>query len=209
MRKVPIVTGHIYHIFNRGVNKGDIFFSQRDYQRFLEAANHYKTKSSKFALRNYLYDPVSSERIVEVLAYCLMPNHFHFLIKQLADWGITSFIRHLANSYAHYVNLKYKRNGPLFEGRFKNVLIETDEQLIHVSRYIHLNPLVSGLVSDLNDYQWSSYSCYVTDHLDDLCSPEQSLGYFQSKEEYKKFVLDQADYGRELEKIKHLVIDPD
>lgn len=210
MRKVPIVTGQIYHVFNRGVNRGDIFFSPRDYRRFLETAIHYKTKSSKFTLRNYLGDPVSPGGAgVEILAYCLMPNHFHFLIKQLVDGGITWYMQHLSNSYSHYINTKYKRTGPLFGSRFKNVLVETDEQLLHVSRYIHLNPLVSNLETDLQKYPWSSYLSYFDWGGNELINSNIILSYFNSPEEYHKFVLDQADYGRELEKIKHLTIDHD
>ena len=221
MRKTPLATGHVYHIFNRGVNKQAIFFDKSDYTRFLKAAIHYKSKSTKFGYElenervSIVDDTGSSGELalqpkvpkVEVLAYCLMPNHFHFLIKQLEDEGITGFMRRLMNSYAHYINVKRKRVGPLFAGRFKNVLIETDEQFLHVSRYIHLNPLVSGLVDSLEGYPWSSYACYVNGADDKLCSPDGVVKMFESATEYKKFVLDQADYGRELERIKHLVLD--
>lgn len=87
------------------------------------------------------------------------------------------------------------------------MLIESDEQLIHVSRYIHLNPLVSNLVSGLKDYHWSSYLSYVGNFDDRLCDPKLILGFFKSREDYEKFVLDQADYGRTLEQIKHLALE--
>ena len=213
-----LATGHIYHIFNRGVNKGNIFFEEGDYKRFIRVAVHYLTSKRTFSHSGLIKtgsdtgspksDPVSEiEKKVQVLAYCLMPNHFHFLIKQIAHKGITWYMQHLGNSYSHYVHTKHKRVGPLFEGRFKNVLVQSDEQFIHVSRYIHLNPLVSGLVSGLDDYNWSSYLRYVNDIEDSLCDPEPVLALFKSKEDYKQFVLDQADYGRELEKIKHSTID--
>lgn len=220
MRKVPLTTNEIYHIFNRGVNKDKIFFSEKDYKRFYLAAIHYKTKSTKFSYETN--DPVSSasgdvssasgkfkdkEAKVQIFAYSLMPNHFHFLVKQLVDGGITSYLRHLANSYSHYVNIKYKRVGPLFQGRFRNVLIESQEQLIHVSRYIHLNPLVSGLVSNLKDYQWSSYLAYIGEANDELGDTRPILEDFRSKRDYERFVLDQVDYGRALEQIKHLTFD--
>lgn len=215
MRRVPIVTSQIYHIFNRGVNKNEIFFKDEDYKRFFQASIHYKTKNSKFSYEKLVLtfnDPVSlgreeNEPKVQILAYSLMPNHFHFLIKQLVDDGLTSYIRQLANSYAHYVNVKYRRIGPLFQGRFKSVLIESDEQLIHVSRYIHLNPLVSDLVSDLKNYRWSSYLSYVGNYNHGLCDPKLVLDFFKSKLEYEKFVLDQEDYAKELERIKHLTFD--
>ncbi len=210
MRKTPLITNHIYHVFNRGVNKGDIFFSQKDYERFLSAARHYLTKNSKFSYEKDTNsnDPVSLELKpkVEILAYCLMPNHFHFLIKQLKEDGITSYMRRFMNSYSHYVNVKNKRVGPLFQGRFKGVLIDSDEQLLHVSRYIHLNPLVSSLVADLNDYPWSSYKAYIEKNTnEDLSKPNIILSNFKTTEDYKKFVSDQEDYARSLELIKHVL----
>lgn len=215
MRKTPLVTGHVYHIFNRGVNKQDIFFEKWDHVRFLKAAAYYKSKNSKFSYEFGaakvlpLNDDTGSleKPKVEVLAYCLMPNHFHFLIRQLEDSGITDYMRRFMNSYAHYVNVRQKRIGPLFAGRFKNVLIETDEQLLHVSRYIHLNPLVSGLVNDLEAHPWSSYSSYVNGGGDDVCTSGEIIRMFKSRDDYRKFVLDQVGYGKELERIKHLMMD--
>lgn len=209
MRKVSLVTDQIYHIFNRGVNKGEIFFQERDYQRFLLATKHYLKKTSKFShekLLTNISDPGSEILRVEILAYCLMPNHFHFLIKQKIDGGVTSFMQQQINSYVHYVNIKHKRLGPLFQGRFVSVLVDTDEQLTHVSRYIHLNPVVSGLVRDLNCYRWSSYLPYIRGFDDEICSQSFILGKFKSKEDYKRFVLDQASYGQSLEQIKHHLV---
>jgi putative transposase len=213
LRKDSLVTGNIYHIFNRGVNKGDIFFLEKDYCRFLLTAKHYKTKGGKFSYeRSNSNNDTGSLDLefdprIEILAFSLMPNHFHFLIRQLQDDGITWFMQHLTNSYVHYLNLKHKRVGPLFQGRFKNVLIESDEQLLHVSRYIHLNPLISGLVSDLKNYSWSSYSSYIGSEEDGLSNPELVLKNFKTKEAYKQFVLNQADYAKSLEQIKHIALD--
>lgn len=114
----------------------------------------------------------------------------------------------LSNSYTKYFNTKYKRVGPLLQGAFKAVHIETDEQLVHVSRYIHLNPIVSGLIKNLDDYQWSSYLGY-TQPEPTFCSTTEVLSFFPTKEEYKKFIEDQIDYGVTLELIKHHLIDED
>jgi len=213
LRKDVLTTGNIYHIFNRGVNKGDIFFLEKDYCRFLLAAKHYKTKGNKFSYEKSIsHNDTGSLDLkikprVEILAFSLMPNHFHFLIKQLEDDGITWFMQHLINSYVHYLNLKNKRVGPLFQGRFKNVLIESDEQLLHVSRYIHLNPLISGLVSDLKNYPWSSYGSYMGSKEDGLSNPEFILRNFKTKGSYEQFVLDQVEYAESLEQIKHITLD--
>ena len=139
-----------------------------------------------------------------------MPNHFHFLIRQLKENGISKFMSQISNSYTKYFNTKYNRIGPLFQGAFKAVLIESDEQLIHVSRYIHLNPVVSGLIKNLEDYRWSSYLEYIKPN-DTFCSINEILGFFTPNERkrYKEFVEAQIDYGRKLEKIKHQLIDID
>jgi len=211
LRKDPLITNHLYHIFNRGVNKGEIFFSEEDYKRFFDTAVHYKTKASKFSEKDLKNDKndTGSEigSKVQIVAYCLMPNHFHFLIKQLVDSGLTWYMQHLSNSYAHYIHVKYQRVGPLFEGRFKNILIESDEQLIHVSRYIHLNPVASGSVVKPKDYRWSSYLSFVSDYKDEFCDSRPVLENFKSEQDYERFVLDQVAYARELERIKHLTID--
>ena len=215
LRKDILTTGQIYHIFNRGVNKADIFFLETDYKRFTTTAAHYKNFTQKFtaSIISGVSDTVSEKlnRMekpkIQILAYCLMPNHFHFLIKQLENNGITWFMQHLANSYVHYLNVKYKRVGPLFQGPFKNVLVDSDEQLLHVSRYIHLNPLASGLAPDLKKYRWSSYNSYIGNGEDYLSNPELILNNFKTKEDYEKFVLDQADYAKSLEYIKHHILD--
>ena len=215
LRKDTLATGNLYHIFNRGVNKSDIFFSEKDYKRLITTAIHYKNFTHKFTASSTsgISDTVSEKLNkmekpkIQIFAYCLMPNHFHLLVKQLEDDGITWFMQHLINSYVHYLNVKYKRVGPLFQGPFKNVLIDSDEQLLHVSRYIHLNPLASGLVSDLKNYSWSSYNSYIGNEKDVLSNPELILRNFKTKGDYEKFVLDQADYAKSLEYIKHHILD--
>ncbi|MBI2641202.1 transposase [Candidatus Roizmanbacteria bacterium] len=144
---------------------------------------------------------------VEILAYCLMPTHFHFLIKQKKHNGISKFMADIVNSFTRYFNLRNERKGPLFLPRFKSVLVATDNQLMHVSRYIHLNPYSSGLIKNinsLNDYQWSSFGEYLL-HEQKLCNTKLVLSLFRGKENsYKKFIEDNADYQRSLEKLKYL-----
>ncbi len=136
-----------------------------------------------------------------------MPNHFHLLIKQVNEGSVTEFISKLSNSYTKYYNTKYKRVGPLFQGEFKAEVMENDEQLIHVSRYIHLNPLVSYLIKDLKHFEWSSYKEYLSKSSNSLCDKEKILGYFKNSRGYEQFVMDQAGYATELELIKRQLID--
>lgn len=213
-RITPMVNGEFYHVYNRGVEKRDIFTQPRDYKRFQKTFYYYQflgpkpsfSKFSKSDLNSFKPDP--TKKIVEIICYCLMPNHFHFLIRQLKDNGVSYFISQLANSYTKYFNTKYTRVGALLQGTFKAVHIESDEQLIHTSRYIHLNPVVSGLVKNLNIYKWFSYLEYTTGQVI-YCSPQEILNFFSSPKKYQEFVEAQIDYGTTLEILKHGRIDVD
>ena len=213
-RITPLVNGEFYHVYNRGAEKRDIFTQSRDYKRFQKTLYYYQflgpkpsfSKFSKSDLNSFKADP--AKKIVEIICYCLMPNHFHFLIKQIKDNGISIFISQLANSYTKYFNTKYTRVGALLQGTFKSVHIETDEQLIHASRYIHLNPVVSGLVKNLNTYEWSSYLEYTKGQAV-YSLPQEILSFFSSPKKYQEFVEARIDYGTTLEILKHQVIDVD
>lgn len=211
-RIIPFVNGYYYHIYNRGSEKKNIFNNNWDYNRLLKTIKYYQLEGPKPRLSKYLISqdhtlkPISDKKIVDIICYCLMPNHFHFLIKQLKDGGITEFISKLSNSYTKYYNTKYNRVGPLLQGEFKATLIESDEQLIHVSRYIHLNPIASLLVKNLNQYRWSSYKEYINNSKG-ICIKEELLNFFKTPQDYQQFCLDQASYAQELEKIKHQLLE--
>lgn len=211
-RNVPLISGEYYHIYNRGSEKRNIFTQPRDYARLLKTIFYYqfigpRPSFSKFSKSQITpLKPLSKEKIIELICYCLMPNHFHFLIRQLKEYGISKFMSQISNSYTKYFNVKYERVGPLLQGAFKAVRIETDEQLMHVSRYIHLNPIVSGVAKNLDSYQWSSYLEFIRS-INSFCSSNEILEFFKSREGYKEFVEDQIDYGEKLELIKHQIID--
>lgn len=208
-RITPLINGQFYHVYNRGVEKRRIFENRRTYTRFLQAINYYRLAGPKPKFSNFikykLFKPDPDKKIVEIICYCLMPNHFHFLLKQLKENGISEFISKLTNSYTKYYNVKFNRIGPLLQGQFKAVLIESDEQLVHVSRYIHLNPISSCLVKKPEDYEWSSYNEYLDG--EGICAKKEILKFFKSVVDYKKFVDDQIDYAQKLELIKHQVFD--
>lgn len=200
-----------YHVFNRGVEKRNIFLADQDYQIFLYYLFIY-LKPLEQVLIKYPDLPIrlygknlSSE--LNLLGYCLMPNHFHLLIKQKSINAVSKLLKQITNAYTLYFNQKYKRVGGLMQGRFKAVKIERDELLTHISRYIHLNPLVSGLIDNLDDYKWSSYKDYLDNNSEGICHQEIILSYFPSPKAYQQFILDQADYARQLERIKHLTLD--
>lgn len=210
-RVTPFINGEIYHVYNRGSEKRDIFTRPRDYKRFKQTVYYYQYAGPKLRLSLFTiskldtFKPDPAKKLVEILCFCFMPNHFHFMVKQLKDNGISNFISQLSNSYTKFFNTKYNRVGPLLQGAFKSVHVESEEQLIHLSRYIHLNPVVSGICKMPEDYIWSSYNEYQTNQT--ICSTNLVLDLFPSKEKYAEFTKDQIDYGTTLEIAKHQLID--
>ena len=220
-RRVILAEGQVYHIFNRGIEKRTIFTTKWEYQRALEIIKYYRFSNLPFRLSQLLKlakderEQVLSEinkkndKLVEIISFCLMPNHFHLILRQLQSDGIKKIISNFTNSYTKYFNTKHERVGPLFEGIFKAVLVESDEQLIHLSRYIHLNPVSSFLIpnEELENYIWSSLPEYLENIDDGICSKDTVLSLFPSIESYHKFILDQISYAQELDKIKHLTME--
>ena len=197
------------------------FTDKREYERAMQTILFYQFAKTPIRLSKYLVLPNSEReeimdsllknhsKLCDIVAYCLMPNHFHFLLKQNVENGIPIFISNITNSYSKYFNTRHQRVGSLFQGIFKAVLVEIDEQLLHLSRYIHLNPVTSYIIKseDLEDYPWSSYQEYMQPENQLISSPADVIKQFKSIKAYKKFVLDQVDYARELDKIKHLTFD--
>jgi len=223
-RKVIFANDEIYHVFNRGVEKRPTFTNKRELDRALLTLNYYRFVKPPIKLSRFLTLPEPQKaqliesiettypKLVEILVFCFMPNHFHFLLKQKTENGISIFAANFTNSYTRYFNSKEERIGPLFQGLFKAVRVESDEQLMHVSRYIHLNPVSSFLIKadELEEYRWSSYSEYLSTELSQLILKEQVLGLFSKSnpnKKYKEFVLDQVDYAQKLEQIKHLILE--
>lgn len=219
-RNIPFVTNQIYHVFNRSIASQPIFADKLEYGRMLELINYYRFK--KPPLRFSHYKRLSKEQkieyensfmidknpMLEILAYCIMPNHVHFLLRPKINNAVSDFMRNLQNSYCKYFNTKRERTGSLFQFMFKAVRMETDEQLMHVSRYVHLNPVTAYIIEieDLDSYEWSSFKDYVLG-IDSFVSKEMILSHFKSSNGYKKFVFDQAEYQRELDRIKHLFLE--
>lgn len=210
VRTLPFVNGEYYHVFNRGVAKIPIYYSPKDYNRFIESMVYYqlegpKPRFSLFNSKNTILNPTN--KIIDFISYCLMPNHFHFLVQQTKKGGVSEFVSKLTNSYTKYFNTKNRRLGHLFQGMFKAVHIETNEQLLHVSRYVHLNPVTNYVAKDLDSYPWSSFHEYTANSQINICSKSIILEQFKSRENYKSFILDQEDYAKKLEIIKHQLLD--
>lgn len=149
MKRPPLLNNYIYHIYNRGVEKRAIFRDEHDYLCFVH--DLYEFNDENYASNvHYWFKNMGSRNpyfnkerkpIVDILAWCLMPNHFHLLIRQRKDNGIALFMRKLGSGYANFFNMKYKRVGPLFQGRYKIIMVDKDEYLLHLINYIHSNPV--------------------------------------------------------------------
>lgn len=186
-RKKIYVKGGYYHIYNRGVAKQNIFCDKQDYKVFLkylkEALTKPKEKKVTFDLRGQSFKAVSRQvknfmNDVKLVAYCLMPNHFHILLKQNRRDSMEGFMRSIITRYAQYFNKKYDRVGPVFQGRYKAVLIKQDRYILHLSRYIHLNP--SEIQDDLLK-TFSSYADYLGLRRTSWIKPKIILNFFNKK----------------------------
>lgn len=205
------VHGAYYHLYNRGVEKRTIFVDDQDCAVFLSYLKTYLLPKDENILHTVLADPTSSAKekdqvlkqlrlnnfsdTIKLLSYCLMSNHYHFLIKQTEATTIDHFMRSFGTRYTLYFNRKYRRVGGLFQGVYKAVLVETDEQLIHLTRYIHRNPLVRSQGESLRSYSFSSYPQYLGLTHTTWVHPEDILAYFPKslKRGYQEFVEGPAD----------------
>ena len=193
------VEDHYYHIYNRGWNRNEIFLEDADYRYFeMLLQRHISvTPVADAKGREYAY----LRPAIDLVAYCLMPNHFHMLVYLREATGATRLMRSVLTSYTMYFNRKYKRRGPLCENRFKAVPILADDQLMHITRYIHLNK------ADYKTWQWSSYRDYLSEHPRNWLVPSTILELFSSKEQYEEFVDDYAELQRERDSMKRELAD--
>lgn len=222
------VSDSYYHIYNRGVEKRIIYQDNEDYAVFLSCLKLYLTPPKpidrRFTITLQGPSPTDSVQIyapcrqpnnhstqIELIAYCLMPNHFHLCIKQVDHRAMDHFMRSLATKYAMYFNKKYERVGSLFQGRYKAVLVETEEQFTYLTKYIHRNPLDLTSYKDrprqLSNYSFSSYPNYLGLRHQIWINPDNILTYFSSLSQhnsYKNFV---EETPSEIEGEKNLTLE--
>lgn len=218
-RKITLSNNKYYHIINRSIDFRPIFKKTYLLKRALLGLAYYQSPDNKVKLSeiNNIKDIIELRSkkpfYVDMVSFCFMPNHFHLLLKQNIDNGISKFIGNFCNSFTRYFNTLSKRNGPLFQGRFKAIEIDSESYLLHLNRYIHLNPYSGKVVKTLPalcEYIGSSLVEYLGKKTPiSLCSKGVILKRFNSIDSYKKFVLDQADYQKSLQKIKSLILEDD
>lgn len=233
MRKIRFVPGEYYHVYNRTILNVPEFKDNKNANRLAQAfliANSTKSSEAFLLLRNNkdatnndaLEIIKQGEKLVDILCYAIMPDHYHLLVRELKENGVSGFVRKCNISIAKYVNIKNDRRGPLFESRFNAKHANTNEYLLHLSLYIHLNPLdfISGKDWRINklknwpiekekllNYPWSSLGAYLdSDHQDLIISgTEIILDQFDNKKDYELFLQDWSE--ETLDKIKDFIID--
>lgn len=221
------VENSYYHLYNRGVEKRNIFTDEQDYNVFLSHLRTYLLPKDEIKLQEIIMNPLSSvadrfesSRLLrlnnfsanlKLISYCLMPNHFHFLIHQDAATVIDQFMNSLWTRYVMYFNRRHKRVGPLFQSLYKAVLVENDEQLLYLSRYIHRNPLPFIDDAHLATFKYSSYPHYLKLKSEDWLHSEEILNFFSQTNpgvnSYAKFVEDKTDEATIYELIGNFILD--
>ncbi|MFH1455010.1 MAG: transposase [bacterium] len=196
-RKTQLSNNEFYHVYNRGVDKREIFLDKKDTNHFfdgLEQFNNEKPIGSLYenSFRKSKGDSLGSKasKLVEIVAYCINPNHFHLILKQNLDKGIEKFMQKLGTSYTKYFNNKNKRVGSLFQDKFKSKHIDNNEYLLYLSAYVNLNDKIHGINNEEN-IVFSSLKEYTeNDTTENICEKSIVLEQYKNKKEYKKFLDD-------------------
>lgn len=213
-RKIQFVKKEYYHLYNRGIDKRNIFSNQKDVNRFFQSIilfntiepigsiyeNSFKKRQLGGSTSKLTKKTKKKEgKLVNIIAYCLNPNHYHFIVEQVAEKGIEKFMHRLATGYTMYFNEKEKRSGALFQGRFKAVHIDSNEYLIHLSAYVNLNDKVHKLGGSTSKTirSVSSWGEYIEESKNEICEKRIVLEQFRSTGEYKNFALESLKTIRE------------
>lgn len=229
MKRIKPVTGEIYHIFNRGVEKRKIFLQDADRLRFVHDLWLFNNESAVFnAGRHLNQSPIEvrlqskRKEMVKIMAFVLMDNHYHLMVKQVAENGITEFMRKLGTGYSNYFNLKYQRVGPLFQGKYKSIIIKSDSHFLFLPYYIHLNPLdniipewrsqkiknLKKAMEFLESYRWSSHLDYLgKKNFPDVINNSLLKAFFESPTWYKRELL-QWLQGGNINEILDIALEP-
>jgi len=172
-RVIQYAAGEYYHIYNRGSGRQPIFQEADNYLLVLRLLKEYSARLG-----------------VTVVAYCLMPNHYHFLLRQDGEQPISLLIQRIFNAYTKAYNKRYGRSGTLFQGRYRAVHVDRENYLVQLCRYIHANPVKGGLVSHVQDWPYSNYREWIGDRMGTLVDRSLVQSLFQRAEDYEHFVED-------------------
>lgn len=218
-RKDKLVNGQIYHIFTRSIAKFVVFNDQIEFERMRQLLDLYRYQNFNYKFSQFLdltlptqsniIENLRSDNrtLVDIIAFCLMPTHIHFALKQNTDDGISKYMARILNGYSRFFNTKHQRLGPLWSARFKSILVNQDNQLLHLTRYIHLNPSSAGVVDKPEQWEYSSYSEYLNDTQTGTDISNRTDLFDITPKQYRIFVEDRKDYQKQLSLIKSITID--
>jgi putative transposase len=214
MNRTIILDSAYYHVFNKSIDNHIVFETDHFKDRFCAILAYYNQKKIPQRFSEYMKNPKSQpippllhpseQQLVKIIAFCIMPNHYHLLVKAPKLDELSAYIRTIEISSARYFNLLLKRKGPLWQSRYNHVKITTNAQLLHVSRYIHLNPTTALLVARPEDWPHSSYRDYV--NLPSILHESWSEISIRAPKQYKAFVENRKEYQRKLRLIKNHLI---
>ncbi|HOL36027.1 MAG TPA: transposase [bacterium] len=216
-RELEIVCGNCYHVFNIAVNGARVFQQPSHYERFIRLIQYYRKdmfwKYTRFeSLKSYSPEVVLSqtnaEKLVDIIAYCIMPNHFHIILKQVSDGGVAKFMAKITHSYAKFFNRRKKKIGPVWAGRYRCSKIETKNEFLCISRHLHMEPVFVGLVKTPGQWQYSSFNEYINRKTGDKMKICTFDGYIDiNSKEYAKFVKDKDNYTKTFDTISGLIFE--
>lgn len=195
MRKEPLVTGEYYHIYNRGVDKRDVFNDLTDLERFKESIKQFNQVDGIGSLEIFHKSERSvralgsqSEPLVAIVAFCINPNHFHFILKQLVDGGIAKFMQKLLAGYTYYFNQKNKRSGSLFQGTFKSKLISNENYFRKIFAYVNQNYQIHNISKNKMHLVFASDKEYKSEVFDFISKSEGKimLDVFDNKNDFNR-----------------------
>ena len=204
-RKIEFSNNEYYHVYNQTVEKRDLFEDEKDLNRFVESAKLFNTQKSITSiyansfLKKDKKDDTEENRLINFIAYCINPNHYHFIIEQLVDDGVPKFMHKFSTGYTNYFNEKHERRGSLFGGRYKAKHIDSDNYLLHLSAYVNLNNMIHG-IKETNDWNttrssWKQYTTNEPLNFKDIkCDTEIVIAQFKNKNEYERYAKETAEY---------------
>jgi len=233
MQRPTFIKNKIYHIYNRGVEKRNVFLDNQDYARFVHDLFEFNDEAPAWnlgrsleinsmievGLQSLSKDKEPRKLLVDIFIFTLMPNHFHLLLRQKKENGISRFMQKIGTGYTNYFNKKYERVGSLFQGKFKAVSIDEDAHFVHLPYYLHSNPLkLAGPATQnsnsdswtfLEKYKWSSFPDYIgKKNFPSVTQREFLLDFFGGKEKYKKETKEWLkDKSKNLEKIIEVILE--
>ena len=189
-RRLRFLAGHYYHIYNRGVNRDDIFFSPGNYTYLLQLFKQHHLSHG-----------------ISIAAYCLLPNHYHLLLRPERDHTLSPFLQTVFSAYVQAVNAQKSREGPLFQGRFRAVWVDDEDYFVHVARYIHANPVQAGLVDACETWPYSNYLDIIGRRNGSLRTDDLVPVRFATGEAYQASVEDYVAFRREVRGLRRYLLE--